>query len=282
MTTVSKPPSWKEAGEKLKEAVASEEKSLTTEQVRGIEVTKNVAQFFKDNAEVGTKHVSDSGAFFPYLKIGEANSQNELADGSFAKPGYFYYAPTKEQFEEVSVSIVNISNSFYIKNEPKEPTDDRRKYRKFVQFVGGVITANNLPFVMMIYGTRLNGLWQFGRDIKKYTKSKVEPIPMFALKVQLTLKLAKTAFGMNYLVNYKVRTDAAGLPMFVQDEGNLQFLLDLSKELDAKFKEYEEKFSIDPDTLKPRGGGPVEVTTVTPSEKVVLDAAEAVEALPFE
>lgn len=289
MTAVSIPPSWKEAGEKLKGAVAEESgKELTTQQVQGIQVTKSVAAFFKANAEAGSKNLGDGGAFFPYLKIGEANSKNELADGKFAKAGEFYYAPTKEQMgDELTVSLVNISDSFYMKSEPKEPTDDKRKYRKFVQLVGGVITANNAPFVMIVSGTRLNGLWQFGRDIKKYTKSKNDPIPMFALKTKMKLELKDSHWGMNYVIDYSIAKDAAGFPQVLQDEGNLQFLLDLSNTMGEQFKEYSHKFAVDPDTLQPLYGGAVPVEPIvkketTPGAKAVLEATEEGLELPWE
>lgn len=290
MTIVSKPPSWKEAGDKLKAAVAEETgKEITTEKAQGVQVSKNVAAFFKANAEVGSKNLGEGGAFFPYLKIGEANSKNSLADGTFAKPGEFYYAPTKEQMgDEITVSILNISDSFYLKSEPKEPTDDKRKHRKFVQLVGGVIVANNAPFVMIISGTRLNGLWQYGKDIKQYTKSKTDPIPMFALKIRMKLKLQDSHWGMNYVIEYAVAKDAAGFPQILQDEGNLQFLLDLSNTMGEQFKEYRTKFAVDPDTLQLLSGGiiPVEempkVKETTPGATAVLEATEEVVELPWE
>lgn len=287
MNAVSKPPIWKEVGEKLKESVSSDEKAVSVQTVHGVEVAQSVASFFKRNAEAGTANVQDGGAFFPYLKIGEANSKNELADGTFSKPGNFYYAPTKEQMgDEITVSIVNISGPFYLKQEPKEPTSDLHKHRKFVQLVGGVIVANNQPFVMIVSGTRLNGLWQYGKDLKRYTKSKTDPIPMFALKTRLSLKMAESAWGMNYIVKYTIATDAAGFPMVLQDEGNLQFLLDLSEDMGKKFIEYEHKFAVDPETLQPVYGGPIEVTQVTevtPGAKAAMEATNSgEEGLPFE
>lgn len=242
-------------------------KDLSVKPVGELEISQAMSVFFKANADAGTDNLGGESAFFPYLKVTEANSKNMLPDGKFAEPGQFYYAPTQEQFTEAQVAIVNISKGFYLKSNPKEPTEDIKKLRKFVQLVGGVILANNQPFVMIVSGTRLNALWEFGKEIKKWTKAK-QPIPMFALKIGLKLERISTEYGFNYVIGFTIAKKESGAPMIIEDEGQAQFLLDFVNKIQSQFVEYEHKFSVDPVTLEPVHDGTIEIKENMPMPEI--------------
>jgi len=126
-------------------------------------VDKDVKDFYKTNADIGSENLSGA---LPQLKVTEANSKNEGADGQFTKPGTFYYAPTKESFDELDVSIMTISRGFYALDNSKEPKP------KFTQLVGGLILENQQPFIMFVSGTRLQRMWDFGKRLSPLRKAK--------------------------------------------------------------------------------------------------------------
>lgn len=171
-----------------------------------------VKALFQQNAGVGLEH--SSGLALPQLKVSEANSQNILSDGTRSKPGNFYYAPTQQEFTELTVSILAVSRGFYtvgkdLEGEMKRWPDGSPATR-FNQLVGGVILDTMQPFVMFAAGTRWPNLNEFVKLINPLTKNKKLPIPMLALKVKLTLQEISTKNGFNSIVVYNLVRDEVG------------------------------------------------------------------------
>ena len=141
------------------------------------------------------------------------------------------------------------------------------------------MVANQQPFVPIGSGTRLNNIWSFGKEIKTWTKSKT-PIPMFAMKVRLSLEEVKTDYGFNHVVNFNLIKNEAGVPDFMRDPVYLEFLKDVSNKMKDQFVEYEHRFSVDPDTLQPIYDGPIEVETEPVKEDYTQEDIN-VEKMPF-
>ena len=171
--------------EELKaEAKAKEEKTMTDTKAslvefHGNKVAPEVIDFYKVHASVGSANLAGS---LPQLKVTELLSKNELEGGEMAKAGEFYYAPSQEAFKELEVSIMTISRGFYAMSNDDPPVP------KFNQLVGGMIVDSMQPFIMFFSSTRLENLWNFGKEIRPLTKNKKEPVPMFSLLVKLSLE----------------------------------------------------------------------------------------------
>jgi hypothetical protein len=202
----------------------------------GVAVEGAVADFFKNNARVGAENLSSS---MPQLKITESNSENEGADGQLVPAGKFYYSPTKEDFEKLKVSIMTISRGFWAMDNSKTPKP------KFTQLVGGMILDTLQPFVMFVSGTRLQNMWNFGKEIKPFTSNKQSPIPMFAFEVVLGLEKVKTDFGMNHVVSYKlVRNDKNQL-VLISDLELLSMIRNSVDKVEGMFESFIEQKEVD-------------------------------------
>lgn len=222
----------------------TKDKALATVEVQGVSVAPEVADFFKSNADVGSNNL---GGSIPQLKITEANSQNEMNDGQYAPAGTLYYMPTKETFEAVDVSIITTSRGFYALDNQKDPKP------KFTQLVGGMLLDSMQPFVMFMSGTRLQGLWDFGKEIKPFTKSKTSPIPMFAIKVALVPRRVTTNFGVNHVIDFKV-SKSDGKLLVVNDIELLTMLRNGAEQLEDTFDSFIRLKEVDRETGKPLHG----------------------------
>lgn len=163
----------------------SENKLSKTNEAGLITVDPEVAAFYNENKDVGAENL---GGALPLLSIVQFNSKGLLANGSRPNVGYLYYKPTKEQFEEMEVSIVSISKGYYSK--PSE----YNKEPKFTQIVAGML-FDGRPFVWFVKGNALQYIWDFAKQAAPYTKAKDQPVPMFALRVMLKTQTITTKQG---------------------------------------------------------------------------------------
>lgn len=172
-----------------------------------------LAKLFLENAKVGSENLSSG---LPLLKVNSAgkSQKNELKDGSQPKDGFFYYKPSKEQFETIDCHILTVSKGFRA-----DGYGDKKDV--FNQIVAGVIMNegyNVMPFIMYFTGIKLQNLWDFGKEASEYTKSKQFPIPLFALKVKLTSEQLKHNHGTGWVVKFNIQRDENGFPIVIQDE----------------------------------------------------------------
>jgi len=211
--------------------------ALREKEMKSLVLPENIRMFFNENAGVGTENIS-SGAL-PQLKITEANSKNLLQNGNFSTPGQLYYSPTKEEFPSVLCSLLAVSRGFYtttkeLDGETLKRNEDGTLKLKFTQLVGGMILANQTPFVTFVSGTRLDFMWQFGKEVKLYTKN----TPMFAFEVLLSTQKVETKWGFNSVIKYELTKDEEGNPSFIRNLATLEYLkkaVDLVKEMFAGF-----------------------------------------------
>lgn len=206
-----------EQKKKLDELEKEVENSLVGVEVQGAVVDSDVADFYRKNARVGTENILRDS--LPILKVTEALSKNLLHDDSKANEGSFYYTKTKEQFDELEVSIISVSKGYYTKPliEGDKPV--------FTQIVSGMILEGMKPFIMYFTKTRLDNLWnQFGKAVSPYTKDKENPIPMMAIKVKLTTRLVEHKQGESHLVEFELMKDKNNHIQLITDIGLLEVI----------------------------------------------------------
>lgn len=223
---------FQETGEKLKaETQAKEEKELANREMvknelAALQQNSVLAKMYADNARVGAENL---GGELPLLKVYSVGKSAEvqLADGSEPSDGAFYYKPTGEQFSSITCHILTISRGF--RAEGME-TDKQTGEKKIIynQIVGGLIVDGSeyKPFIMYFTGTKLQKLWDFGKEAGKYTHMKPVSIPMFALTVTMRTVKHQTAFGRAWVVEFEIVKDESGFPKLVLDEGEFQFIKD--------------------------------------------------------
>lgn len=212
---------------------------LATSGGQTLAVSPEVAEFYKKNAEIGSENLSMS---LPQLKVTESNSKNEETDGQHAKSGTFYYSPTKESFETVRVSIMTISRGFYALDNSTTPKP------KFTQLVGGMMLDTMQPFIMFVSGTRLQNMWDFGKEIKPFAKHKVSPVPMFGFEVTLSLKEIESNYGKNHVVEYKISRNKEGQIQLLADMDVVNHIRASVDSLESMFEDFITQKEVDKNT----------------------------------
>lgn len=242
----------------------------------GLSVPADLVEFYKENAGVGSENLSGA---LPQLKINESNSHNEMGNGEEAPAGTFFYLPTKEVFETVRASIMVISRGFYGVQKEEDGSLPKREdgsiKTDFTQLVGGMILENTQPFVMFASGTRLQNMWNFGKEVKPFTRQ----VPMFSFEVELGLERMKQGKRVWHVVTYKVIRDIAGQIQLISDREMLAMLklgIDSMKDMFEGFIEQNEVDRFTGESLKEKA--------VTDTFNVLSQAKEPVkeqeEALP--
>lgn len=216
---------FQQAGEKLKTEMAKKEveeekaKEEVNNQLAVLRSNSELARMYSESSQVGAANIAGE---LPLLKVHSVgrSTKNELSNGQEPNDGYFFYKPTGEQFESIECHILTISKGFRAEGmEGKEI---------FNQIMGGAIIEGDdyKPFIMYFTGLKLSYLWEFGKQVSKYTKAKPVPIPMFALKVRLTTKKVANNYGKSWVVNFEIVKTEDGAPELVLDPGRFQFLKD--------------------------------------------------------
>lgn len=212
-------------GKEIKAKVAEEQQdkivtaNKANTQLEKISANEELASMYRENADAGTKNISGA---LPYLKVHTAgkSSTNELPNGEEPNNGWFFYQPTKEQYKELEVHILTISEGFYAKGM------EENKPKIFNQILAGVIVDENelKPFFMYFTGKKLQNLWNFGKEARPYTKNSKLPIPMFAMKVKLTTSKEPNSKGYSFIVNFEIIKDDNGYPILVSDPNVFKML----------------------------------------------------------
>jgi hypothetical protein len=203
---------------KVKEEVKKEEEAKVA--LMNMQVDPELVKMYKDNAEVGSENL---GGALPLLRVhSNRSTSNKLADGTNPNEGWFFYKPTKQQFETVTCHILTVGKGFR-----KEGLQAGKEV--FNQLMAGVIIDGKelKPFIMYVNGKKLNGLWDFGKEASQYTKAKPVGIPLFALFVKISTRQVKTDFGPAYELVFEIEKTEGGFPRVVTDVGECVFLRDM-------------------------------------------------------
>lgn len=207
----------KEKVEKDQQAMVELKTQLTK-----IQDDPELMRMYQESAGVGADNLSGE---LPLLKIySTGRSIATLKDGSEPKNGSFYYKPLQKEFGEVTCHILTISRGFRAEGMADKKTGKTEP--KFNQVMGGVIVDDNnfLPFIMYFTGKKLSKLWDFGKEVSKYTKMKPVPIPMFALTVKMKTVQETTDYGKVWLVDFEIVKNEDGFPIVIGDQTMFQYL----------------------------------------------------------
>lgn len=203
-----------------KEAIEAKDVEVAKTQLAEIQANSNLAAMYNESANVGAANIG--GSSLPILRVHAAgkSTSNESEDGGEPKDGSFYYKPTKEDLgDEIDVHILTISRGY-----KTEPMEGSQKEYTFNQLIGGII-GNDKPFVMYFNGTKLQNLWNFGKEASQYTRRKPVAFPMFSLKIRLsTRKGEKGQYAAPWIVDFKIMRTEEGQPELILDEGEFQYL----------------------------------------------------------
>jgi len=139
---------------------------------------------------------------------------------------------SQEQFENPVCHILTISRGFKSEGMADKKTGIKGA-DKFNQILGGVIVDGTeyKPFIMYFTGIKLSKLWDFGKEVNKYTHAKPVGIPMFALTVKLSTERVKHDYGSSYAVNFAIQKKG-DFPELVTDAGQFVFLRDSLKTME--------------------------------------------------
>jgi len=236
----------KETRDKIDEALKTEKAVEAVNEQKGVEISGKLAQMYNESANVGAENLEGAR---PYLKIHSAgrSTTNQLADGTEPKDGNFFYAPTQEEFAELTIRILTISRGFY--TEQEDPNTHEKK-RKWNQLMAGIILNDGemKPFLMFITGSRLSPMWDFGKAIRKWTKRKPIPYPMFAMQVELKTHREKNSHNSwSHIIDFELLKDENDKPILISDEGEFQFVKDMTETMTEQINDMIAKKEIDED-----------------------------------
>jgi hypothetical protein len=191
-----------------------------------VQGNEELAKLYKEFASLGSQNLQGT---LPLLKIHTTNKSqgNQLLNGKEPNDGWFFLTGSQEQFENPICHILTISRGF----KAEGMTDTKTGIKsdpKFNQILGGVIVdgTDYKPFIMYFTGIKLSKLWEFGKEVNKYTHTKPIGIPMFALSVKLSTEKVKHDYGSSYAVNFEIVKDG-DFPKLVTDPGQVVFLRDM-------------------------------------------------------
>lgn len=209
----------REVNEKIKEGITDTSIAL-------IQADKELLKMYEESSKMGSQNLQGA---MPMLKIHTTNKSlgNELASGGEPNDGWFFLTGLAEQFQNPICHILTISKGFKAKGMADKTTGEVAE-DKFNQIMGGVIVDGKdyKPFLMYFTGTRLSRLWDFGKEVSKFTHAKPVSVPMFALSVKLSTEKVKHAYGSSYVVNFEVVKNSEDNPVIITDAGEFVFLRD--------------------------------------------------------
>jgi hypothetical protein len=194
-------------------------KKAAEDELKMLVADGKLRELYRINARVGSEHIA--GDTLPMLKIHSGKSQgNVLTDGSEPNKGWFFHTKTQKQYETVEVYILSISRGYHAK------AMERGKDPQFNQLMAGMVVEDMAPFIMYVSGLKLQNMWEFGKEIAAYTKSKSMPIPMFTMRVRLSTSLKSHSYGKSYIVDFELIRDKNGHPVVVTEAGLFNVLRD--------------------------------------------------------
>ena len=196
-----------------------------------IQANEELAKMYNDNSNLGSENLQGT---IPMLKVHTVGKSvgNELPNGKEPNDGWFFLSGSQEQYENPICHILTISRGFKSEGMADKKTGIKGA-DKFNQILGGVIVDGTeyKPFIMYFTGIKLSRLWDFGKEVNKYTHAKPVGIPMFALTVKLSTERVKHDYGSSYAVNFEI-LKTGDFPQLVTDAGQFVFLRDNLKSME--------------------------------------------------
>lgn len=174
---------------------------------------KDLMAMYGDSADLGSENIG--GESLPLLKVHSSGKSlgDTLLNGEEPHNGYFFHKKTQQEFKEVLCHVLTISRGF-------RADGIEGKKDVFNQVLGGVVINDGqfLPFLMYFTGTKLQNLWDFGKEASQYTKMKPVGIPMFALTVKLTTEKVIEGAKNWFVIKFNISRDVEGNPEIVTNK----------------------------------------------------------------
>lgn len=200
-----------------------DKKEVATNVSNELEAVKSDPELYKaykDNANLGADNL---GGTIPQLKIHTTgkSSKNELANGKQPQDGNFFHTLTQKEYEDALVHILAISGGY---------RSEFRGKSVYTQLLSGIMISDTeyVPFVTFLTGKKLAPMWEFAKEIKKWTQ---KGIPMFALTVKLDKHSEKNDFGSSWIIDFELVKDSEGIPTLVHDMAEFNMLKDKVSEM---------------------------------------------------
>lgn len=255
----------KETAEKLKKNTKTDDVAMASaksalEKTRAmIQANPELLAHMKEDAQAESEKL---GGSLPFLKVYVANKSTQLlADGTEPTNGFFYYVPTKEQYDVVHCHILHISRGFRMPAMVSESGDSKPKWNHIVS--GIILNDEPKPFWLFISGqARLAKLWEFQKGLRTFTQA---GIPSFPLIVKLTSGKGpdpKAGQSRAMVINFEVEEGEGGQPQMVTNNEEYMALRKKVHELEVYVEAYILKKEV-PEVEKPQH---VESETVKPDE----------------
>ena len=188
-----------------------------------VQGNEELAKLYGESAQLGSENLQGQ---IPMLKVHTTNKSqgNLLLNGKEPNDGWFFLTGSQEQFENPTCHVLTISRGFRSEGMVDKVTGKKGE-DKFNQILGGVIVdgTDYKPFLMYFTGIKLQKLWDFGKEVSKYTNAKPVGIPMFALTVKLSTVKVKHDYGSSYAVDFEVVKNG-DFPALVTDTKQFVFL----------------------------------------------------------
>lgn len=194
---------------------------VTKEDVMSAMIDPEMMEMYEGDAGMGAEEMGGSNASLKVYSAGKTLNA-ELPDGSSPHHGWFFYAPTQEEFEVIDMNILKISRGFYTKGMKQKDGTQKDVYN---QLLAGVITnsGKNYPFVMYLSGLKLAPMWDLGKELSKYTRK----MPIFAINVRMKTEEVKHDYGKSPVPLYEINLEEP----LVTDPGRYQFLKDMFNQM---------------------------------------------------
>jgi len=201
-----------------------------------VTTSKELAEIFHNNADIGTKQVSSEDVEIPSLRLIQKTSELEITGAEPAKLGYLYRSDSMVQRKEMLVNILCFKKVWA---DNFNRTAEERKHIYF-----GVFLGSSDIFRMYLRGWSLTGSRKFLSEVKRM-QSKFK-LPMYALQVRLSgkeehgvIKETSQPYTTFSMVMTVVK-NAGGMPLVEEDPGRAAWLKEMALNFESLNSSNEE------------------------------------------
>jgi hypothetical protein len=187
------------------------------------------------------EEIEKSGGSLPILKVFVTNKSTQtLADGKEPNNGWFFYTPTREQYEMIHCHILKISRGFRMPGMADDKGEVKNKWNHIVS--GIILNDEPKPFWLFVSGqARVQRLWSFEKELKEFNNA---GMPTFPLIIKLTTeKVANPTKGKSAatVVNFEVEKEDNGIPQSIKTKEEYMNLRQKVHEQEKYINEYIER-----------------------------------------
>lgn len=222
-----------------RELIEDQNRALVKSELEKIQQNPSLAKLYADNAAIGSQNLGGTSPIMKVIK--EGKSKSRLADGTRPQDGWFFYGPTQQQFQDLTVHILTISRGFRTKSLEAGKKDT------FNQLLAGINIDGTNPFLIYMSGKKLTPMWEFGKIANKYTHAKPFGRPLFSLTVKLTTHMEKNsnpAWDDSWIIDFEIEKGEDNSPTFILDEKEFLFLRDKVADVEDSIESLISKIAV--------------------------------------